>query len=212
MNDQIRTQFQLSLAEMMKGISLEVPCIKATRKGLKVFCPFRGCLAGELYFEYLKKAMGFYVGCEVSAGLVHEMCTAVGGEWGSILLNNSTLSFTSLAEENREFSDEAGGVVRLYDRMDVDETIAVIREKVIGFQLMKIKNLIECRIDLLGDLKKFPTYYSRPLVLYALCMRWNGVKDRELLVKFMSENKKIGRIDVGYLEKKILSIDSLIPR
>ena len=153
MNDQLKIQFQLSLAEMLKELAVEIPGVKASKKGLKFLCPYKGCLAGELYFEYLRKAEGFYVGCEVNAGLIHEMCTTVGGEWRSSLLNNSTLSFTSLAEESREFSDERGGVIRLYGRMNVDETVAEIKKRVYGFHLVKIKNLIECKIDLLNDAK-----------------------------------------------------------
>ena len=197
---------------MLKELAVEIPGVKATKKGLKFLCPYRGCLAGEMYFEYLRKAEGFYVGCEVDAGLIHEICTTVGGEWGSSLLNNSTLSFTSLAEENREFSDEVGGVIRLFGRMNIDEAVADIKKRVYGFHVMKIRNLIDCSIGLLEDVKTYPAYYSRPLVICALCMKLNGVDDGELLTQIMAKNKRVGRIDIDTLEKKISSLDFSIFR
>lgn len=203
MNDDIRTRFHKELVESLKNFALQVAGLKATKKGLKFFCPESNKIIGELYFEYLRNAGGVYVGCEVYGGRMHETVVVVGDGWKSNLLNKSTLSFNSLSEKNREFSNETGGVIRLYDRMDVHGVVFDIVNRLSSFHLPKIKNLIDCNPALIDDLQVYPDHYSHPIVIAAICCKKNNLPESDLLIQKMAHDKRMGQVVIAELDKRV---------
>lgn len=188
-----KLQFKAALAARLADARSSILLLKPLKAGIKMLDVETGKQLGELAFDYLRNAGGVYLTCDVRGGIVHEVLRDLQLPYGSNLMNGATMSFNSLSEGRKEFSPDIGGVVRVYNGMDIDRTCGEIIGRLITWHIPKMERIITASKVLIEDVVAYPDHYSYPLPVIAICLIRNGSTDIEAELAPYARNKRLAR-------------------
>lgn len=186
-------QFKAALAARLSEPYSDIVLLKPLKNGIRIMDKVTRKPLGGLAFDYLRNAGGVYVSCEVTGGIVHEVLAGLALPYESNLFNGDTMFFNSLSEERKEFSPDAGGVVRVHDGMDIDRTCGEIVERLARHHIPKMERLLAVGEGLIDDVAANPLHYAYPLPVIAICLLRNGCQDVDAALAPYARNKRIAR-------------------
>ncbi|MBT2342161.1 MULTISPECIES: hypothetical protein [Pseudomonas] len=136
----IRKSLESELLEALEQIRLPSVSLKASKNKLALYNSKEKY--GEIYVQHLNKADGYYAGMEIYSCEAFTFCKEQSPPYESRLLNGSFLSKSSLSEDNKEFGDELGGIIRTPAPNGVNATVNKITERLIRAYLTRAENRI----------------------------------------------------------------------
>lgn len=166
----MRSDFFNALAVELQALRPGTLHCKAVKAGIKLSEPGSKRAVAEIYFEHLRNADGVYVGARVFDGAVHRALSRIAAGEKSSLFEPATMSFNSLSERFKEFSNDQGGAIRFFAGMDVTAHCKDAVERVQRFHLRKLENFVTLAPGLVNDVLGYPDHYAFPTHTIALCL------------------------------------------
>ncbi|QXI28452.1 hypothetical protein [Pseudomonas vanderleydeniana] len=205
MGTEVRKELEKTLVTELKKIPSDIFETKVGKNKISLLISKEK--HGEIYVQHLSKADGYYAGAELIKCEAMDFCISQSPPYKSQLLNSSFYSKSSLAESNKDFGDEIGGIIRTPPAADVEATANKIQQRLVKFYFSDMENCVTAPPCLIDGILKSPENYAFPFLTALFCAQKNNLSlDSDIFQKVLNSKKIFGnkKFDLE-LAQKILA-------
>lgn len=194
MTKENRAKFETELNDHLRVLSKQIIGGKALKNKITLLGKADGCASGLIELSYLSNANGYMLAAAAKNSAFSEFYETNPPPYKSNLPSEWQFSMNSLMEEYKIFATQIGGTVPLpTSKEDIIKTCDWIVEKISSIYLERVKNIIGCTPNLIGDIIKNPKYYDFPIPMIACVIKTNRLSPNDykdsVLTRALIKNK-----------------------
>lgn len=189
MNSEYRAHFEAELLKELKVVASRFDGVSASKNKLKFKRNKKN--VAELTFDYLARVDSYVLVGLVNGGDIWECSSAFAPPYRSNLFNDGCFSFISSGEQNKRFSLDLSGAIKIPRPDLVREVCGHIRGVLEEFYIPKILGCIVPTERTISDVIAAPDEYAYPAVFIHCAAKLDGAIVSKSLLNEAINSKKI---------------------
>lgn len=177
MTDTVRKAFEVALQERLREAFVDQPRVSVVRNEVRVRAEAGRAVVGRLALDHVTAARGYVlIGWADEPAELRALRDEVQPPYGSRLLTEAAMAFTTSGERSREFAPTAGGAVLApTTEPEVEPTCDMVVERITGIFLPRVLDLADLRPGVVDGVAANPDHYAWPVLTAVAAMRKHGL-------------------------------------